>query len=1242
MPSSNNNSAIGSKRVDHLDFAQFSLDDHPHRKPLVYSAVQDKLLKRSVLLAPTLGALPIRFKLVDLIEALKAPVFALKGSSVRQWTTMGPLHDIDLQIPQSTSDGPHDAETQSQILQQTCVDFITSKTTAKGAQPPNHRNLQYCARISQIARHADGAWLRTVIRLGVAQPNCSTIDINYTQGEKLGYDTLSASSILLVNRHRQAALQAEVISPELADWMRDNSLVWFNPEMNSGLQRVSYRLAQNPSLQCLQPDLIDRFIEDASDSDIKTVMWHLLRTVPLDQAEQKNGMSAFWRSLCGQLGEAYPQATEAVRNLWSPTVYDHFSKSLLDWAGSNSLSGLLECLTSVEHQPKVLDNLRTACRTAMDFRKDLRQLLDTWTDARVWMNQHGSACLGYSLIEPQQFFDLLDQANWIGLVPEVELKMVFEPLLNTWANQLKEPCRAKAQIVLGWLDQEPRGKLVFWLHRIPAQNLKNPSPQQSEPVLKCLMEMLSQETRENNWPAGIEHLVLSRLQLQNLAESALAELDKQPSTSWGQLNWPSWLVSLVLQEKFQDLASQLGRHLQTEDTWSNELIQQAHALSSLAEQSRKSLDNTAVQGILRNAIRRESNGYKLHLSDHIQPVFWSEGQLRGDTGPVSTTLKQGPAWIQSNAARRNKTQHRILWADHGKVVCTGGEVADTPKDHLFLRADTLGPSERPVFECLLTLLEAHCGQRFDLLGNIRAYGRCNERMLLQSATASAALQSLQKGILVWHGPQDIFRIVVDVDNHQPKECHVAMNGHRGLPSISARFESTGQGWQVQPVHDDIWSYYEVGFEPLCTSVLRMRRQLNLAATPSLSNAICIEHREPPAYRFYGIQLDLQRMASAGALEILEPTPMRLEFDDHSAPDGIPIQTLALMAELMGERRRGILPLLPRLHNGRLGIPPVGYEGFVHGLGNDTLSISGYLWPNGRMIGCMQAELNEAHGLIKRAWIGSFLLKRPHENADWVGLKHSVFTASPLQLAVVGRQSQSVEGILMPHGYCEEHLLSGDASTRIIHDRKVYFGGHGRSTTRITRKPQLIFDSPDEPGYFVGQYRDARNNPMMSHLVMQAPDGGPDFVMTLPAHAETIRAYNLHLSDTAGFGMTLLLKDHTPQHGHLQFPGGLEMRCGLRSEGQKLRPAGKGNIQFNGLDISISLTEDGTLMTFSGRDDHSKAWLSTKRLPQGLVNTLPQLILLMSNGNLHWKTDCEPHLRMRDLEVLKPRAEVFGE
>lgn len=1161
-----------------------------------------------------------RFSLLELLQTLNVPEAILKGSSVHRWKNETPPEDIDLQLPLQENDQ------KDQLLEQ-LHDFLMSRT---GETQKTRQAFEQKIWFGKVTHALEGAWKRLIIHVGCSRANSSTLDLNFTNKPTLSHDTIHASKGIQFNWAKRKAFMVDSWHPSLVEWLGHNQLLWFNTDIDDGLARLSYRLCKAPKATLLQPALASQLVSQATQAGIDSIYLRVLQNEYPNSQLNTASRLAFWQPLIDQATSGNHPSLES---------------EILSWSQFNTLAQLQQAIADPDTQHIVLDRLCKACQIGINFKNSIKHVLNAHSEIAQNARTQIPSAIGAELPAADRFFELIDQWPQIDEIPEHELQTVMGHYLQELA-QSDEPTHAKrAAHMLGWLQGDAQASLHFWLDRLSPPQRANPPEFEKNQITSALVQVIKEQ--------GVDGLRSAMPVLEQLGiasddwRTVVCAID-QCKTPY-EFTPPS--SSPCISFDFLALLSRHSMVLRGMRPGATIELKQAEdpiltqgLCRQLLELSQR-LHAEKIPVLLRSVVHAKPDSLDIELPDMALNV--SLGQ-----STVTLTAGQRKHWLTEHAfgslmpqAQGGTSTLHVLWKD-GSMF--SGKTSGSGHFSFNGTLSCIGTQNTPTgLRGLLQVGRDLCASvipGIDLEHNHwAAKGLFNGHQLLKSSSLVEAAQSLKTGTLTDHTLTHGLYIEHDIRDHQPKLCKLHIPDPRGKTCLQLSYQISASAlgpevsqfenvWGVQPKVSEVQSHGVLHIAPY--GPIQFKSALPWSVHQhAITGWGEVQGAGAVSFRWKGPVVGSQ-LLPLGSLYLDKQKIPAIVFDASDTSDPLPVNLLPHMADLLGKRLNGSYRFSPKIWNDNTQWPPAGFEGFVHQQQCGTGSFTGYLTSTGRAIG----TLNQAGGSTKNhdtAWSGAFKVQNAAVLAqEAIGLDHQDQTSWGVVM--------SEQRILMPHGLVREHLINRDNQQAFARIERLYFCGQGMSHGRITQPSELVYDSPNLTRYLVGTGYSVKQNPKHLDIVVNAGDGGHDFMIIRPQHYDKQSKYQEDYRDAQGMHATWLVVDNQYRMGNIRFPSGLQYSGQIARRGNYFCMHGKGKLSVGETSFLTDIGSDLQILSVKGLNPESEHWLSLYTVNNQTPKfDLPQWIELLTNGKVDWHTDVQAHLLIRQLSHLKEQATVFS-
>ncbi|HEX4917464.1 MAG TPA: hypothetical protein VFV43_06165 [Limnobacter sp.] len=1154
-----------------------------------------------------------RFSLLDLLQHLNIPQATLKGSMVHRWKSDATPQDIDLQLPLSNPDQT------TQIIEK-LQQFLNAKS---GATSGTAESITHKTWFFKVAHHMQGAWTRLILNVGYPKTNATTLDLNFTNKPSLAHDTIHASKGLQFDWTRRKAFVVDSWHPKLVDWLTKNQLLWFNEDIDDGLGRLSYRLSKAKQARLLQPDLAAKLFSCASEEGIANVYLRVLLNEYPNGRLQNNERISLWQPLI---------------NAAKSEQYSALQAEMLAWSQFKSIEQLEAAIMEPESLPIVLDRLTNACRIGINFKTEIRDLLNNNNRITRQLAANIEQSLGVELIAPDCFFEMIDAWANIAEIPEQELQNVLGDYLGQLTKSNNPEHATRATHILGWLAGDEIHSLHFWLDR-------NQFGVETAQVIEAVTQVIKKHGVTGLCTAmpKLAQLRISHEGWTTLANTISEHAEMKSDVPDGTTDCTSFEFLRLLCENSVVLKSMLpGAHVAL--THSPEPLPTSrlhHQLVAFAER----LQGAKVPPLLRGVLSQTPNGLEIELPDMKIHVNHAQSNTTITTARCKHWITEHCYGSQQTQANTSPLLFRMLWKDGTLFTGSpGGSSNSTLQGTLTCMNYASEPGGLQGLLCAgrslcISLLPGSSPE----LNHWCAKGIFNAQQLMKSEGLSQALLALKEGNVVDQALNPGLRIEHVIQNHQPQACKVHIPDPRGNTCLQMRYERKSSStddeasefqnpWNVVPVEGDVQSHGVLNIPPYGSVQLSSSLPWH-----SKEHSLCgwaeVIGTGPLPFRWKG-KVAGGQLLPFGCLHLEKQKEPAIVFDALENSDPIPVTLLPVMADLLGKKRHGYYNFVPRVWNHPSEWPPAGFEGFIHQYPCTDGHFSGYITATGRAIGTLSQAARTPQNHHK-AWTGAFQVQDA-----------SVFTNQPV---TIDHQDQNAWGVILaegkylaPHGLIREHFINPADQQVFAKIDKIYFGGQGMSYNQITQKRDLLYHSPNLTSYLVGTGYSVDKVAKHLDMVFNAGDGGHDFMVLKPQHYDREMNYQEIYRDSKGMHATLLVVDNQYRMGHIRFPSGVAYSGQIARRGNYLCLQGKGKITLGTLSFSAEFGANSEVKHIRGLNPESEQWVNAYTPAcQQTGFTAPQWIELISGGQVGWQADLQAHLLIRNLSQLKKDAIVFS-
>ncbi|HEX4843540.1 MAG TPA: hypothetical protein VFV57_07700 [Limnobacter sp.] len=1178
--------------------------DTPYRAEIPFKNFAN-FLERPVTLVHRNGSSSVRLSLQELLKTLDLKQGALKGSTACNWRQPGVQSDIDLQFHQDTT-------TSLEHIPNKILEFLARRRGE--TELVNRSTIDW---LPKVAHELTAAWNRLIVRIGYPRPGGCTLDLNFTSDRRISHDAIHASRAIEFDLALNKAYMMDAWHPSLVEWMQKHGLLWFNPNIEDGLSRLSYRLSKTPAGQLLQPTIGQTWFDQAEPALVSNVHLRIL-------ADEYPSSALH----AGQRAQIWVPIVEAAQE----NADGDLLRELLAWSKLGSASQLLKALNDVEVRECTVTHLTQGCKVGHDFKKSLRATILAQPGLSQALRPLIAQALGATLVDEKKLFAALDQWKNIDDVPEHELGKVFTAYFEAVAQNKDSDFAQRATHALGWLANAPLASLQFWLDRVPTTHNTRSPEAANQQIVEATLKVIEQQ--------GVMAL-----------EPAIDRLSKLNFTV------DDWHLMI---ESIQNC--EIPFQCSPNDSIQSPVLE---FLSLLADQStvmfteRTNVRPHNQQGSFevfgQTFTRFQRLGSQL-LAQKVPPMLREIFALSGDQ--VNMTLPQlqlviTPAQHQLEISYPNKTQ----WiSDNLYATLTKETTSEERMLEIVWRDQTVfegkrNSSSRVGFQgllCPLTntpppkglegllqagwdLCESHgLGEPFVHQGWV-GQGLFLQDKLLQAKTGVEALKAMREGSIMNNSINVLLAIEHPIANHMPIECCVHQRIDNGTHRLSLKYVPARKMHEALDRHQNVWKVVP-DFAHVDAISLVDVPALGLVEVKHMPHLKSLQSTTPNPFLWEG-EMEDGRLLQAGKLFIGRQKSPAVVFDESSDPEPLPVGLLPVMAEILGKGFHGKYAFRGRVWENAHVWPSAGFEGFLNRQRCGDYFFSGYLTATGRALGILDRKAGPEHTL-DQAWLGSFrVLQRPLLKMQTARLDEQ----RPDRMHVPVSNTE----VLVPHGLVREHLMHPASDTSHVRIERVYFCGEGWSYGQITQSAHLIYDSPNMQRYLAGAGYTQNKTSMQIDLVLNPNDGGDDYLFVRPVGYEKMTNSHTLYFDAQGTQASLLAVNREFKMGTITFPSGLVYRGELQMNERFFVLTGQGKFTWKNMDLKAKIGVGGRLESLQGANDAAHAWIKAfvpaHGKPNFDVQGLPELL---SGGEINWQNDIQPYLMVRQLKELRSSATIF--
>lgn len=1165
-----------------------------------------------------------RFSLMEILKHIDLDQAILKGSTVKHWNGDKPPADVDLQLPCSNSIDKKD-------LGRSLLEFLNSRSNRPTKNSPAIKDKVW---FSRVKHNLNNAWVRLIISVGYPQPGASTLDLNFTNYRGIAHDAIHASQAIQFDLVQRKAFNIGSWHPKLVDCLQKNQLLWFNPDIDEGLGRLSYRLSKSPSASLLQPELLDHFCQQATHTEICNIYMRVL-------------MNEYPRSTLN--GDEHAMLWEPIINAAEHGNQEGLRNDLLAWSKFNTLEQLRGALHQADTQTIVLGQLTKACQIGLDFKTAVKELLLADEQFTETFKPLIGKALGASLVQGESLFNMLDRWDNIQDVPEHELQTVFSNCLKSLAQRADPFLSSRATHMLGWLNGDDLASLKFWIERIPEPLRNAPPDKLMKPVMQTMRQIIKNRGADGLKPAFPE-LGQLRISLANW-HTLIQALGEVPANKAPK---PAAKQSENLALEFMHM---LTRQSSAIEAMAPEVIRSALAKGKpiptlqLYQEFHQhimrflnALDGQKTPPILRNILAVKSDGMEIVLPKMVLAVSRTQSSVTANIGTNKHWVTEHGRGSLMQPVRNGPKTFQMHWYDGTFFTGQSGTSVNFDFEGALTRI-----SRAPLPAGLTGLLNTGRSLSASQFPGMdlehqswTAKGLVSGKRLLQANGLIEALMAIKQGVIVDQALNHLLRIEYQIRDNKPVSCLLSVIEQNGdtelkIPYRPARDPAKLQpalsnSWGVEPVMNKIESLQRISCPPYGIVDFSTTLPWN-EETQSLQGMAEVKALGVIKFKWLG-QFTSKGLSPDGSLYLEKQKTPAIAFNDSKRSANIPTSLLPVMADLLGHRLNGNYPFSPVVWHDPESWPIQGFEGFIDQFKHNKLVFSGYLTSTGRAIGVLSetAEPGKSH---YSSWAGSFYVRT-----------NSLLSYRPVYLDHQDKNPVCVplssNQVLMPHGAVREYVIEKASHIPQTLLNRVYFCGEGFSYQQITRAPELTYDSPNQTRYLVGLGYTLDQKPKHLDIVLNPGDGGNDFMVVRPMGFEKLNNYQEIYRDSAGTSASWLVVNNEYRMVNVQFPSGFEYSGKIEKQGNFYRPVGTGKIIFGELSFTADFETRGMMSNLKAMNSATADWLTDNPSPKnkGAFAT-SEWIKVISDGRLDWQNDFQALLQVRNLAPLTKQSTVFS-
>lgn len=1176
----------------------------------------DAFLKQRITLTGKRQGQIAQFSLTEMLTHMNIKEVILKGSSVNQWKNKTPPADIDLQCHLESSN-----------IQVELADKFAEFLNKHSIKPfQGDRDAMRKTWLSKITYETQNAWSRLILNAGYLNSGSTKLDLCYTSQKQSLYDTLSASRTIHINTTQKNATLINKWSPLLVDWMKKNNLLWFKPNIENGLGRLSYRLQQHPNAYLLQPLLAAEFCKSASPETIQNVYMRILRDEYPNSQTSIQEKALLWTPV-----------VDALLNQ-EPHVDIGLTESMKSWSRFNDLNRLKTALQTPESAEVLFNRLKTACSIGLNFKEELLGLLLKHHEAlRVQLGPVIHKALGTQTLPAEQLFKILNSLNQLESCPKNELNTIFSECLQHYLEVGDDHTLQQSKNMLGWLHGDKLANCLFWLDRLPVNSRSNPSEQHTTQILESCLDLLASQGIADSLGAVLPQLSLVRLKKEKLHTLLETILHSETAGVQFNNNAPESICLSFIQilAEYSLILTNETLHTPSQET-ANKAFTQSFYKDIQKFCSR--LKPQSIPPLLGNIISIKNKQIFIELPSTKLEISLTPPCLILDTGDMRKYLTNHLVGVIGPNLSPQKQQLNILWNDGCMFSGTTTSEMRNEQFHGAFSSPIKHPLPQGV-KGLIDIARALCSTKFPEFSydnhKITAKGIFHGNQLLKAHNIEDILKSLHLGEIHDESTVENCRLYHRIMNGSPVMCSIEIEEEQAKITSSLQLLYDKQirtpslpefsnAWNLPipehlHVHQDIESS---GGEQL---IFKKPWNVKTRSFEGLGEVIGNKHKQ--SFQWKGT-VRKGKLVPKGSLFVGNNKTPVLVLNSNDEQSTLTLPLISLLATWFTGEMNGQYSFKPNIWNQKHVWPPADFEGFIPEFSPTGTDIfSGYKTANGRAIGMWINDLdtlinNNKEDPYYSLNVGSFITQKtkPHEKAP-----------APLEA------TQNSTGILLnqntkliPHGLIRQTLINRKTySTHIID--WMFFHGQSVSYSSISQNPIIRYNVPAANHHFLGKgYEDAGKRKDID-MVFNAKDGGADFMLVRPENHIHEPNHQSIYYDTNGLTQKILRISGKAKMADITFPSGIRYSGEIQERNHTIHLQGRfkliiDQLKFQGV---LDATPYTSIKNLQGIDKDSQQALDSIREMFGVDTlTLSGLISFTQGGQISYDTDIKPYLQIR--------------
>jgi hypothetical protein len=1159
-----------------------------------------------------------RFSVVELLRHLKIEHGLLKGSTVNNWKNNQTGADIDLQFLSESAD--------KKQITESLIEFLNSRSNRRAETTQSVLDKTW---LSKVAHQLKDSWHRTIISVGYSQNRGTTLDLNFTNSRTVTHDVIHASKAIHFNWAQPKTFIIDSWHPALVEWLSKHDLLWFKPDIDSGLVRLSYRLSKSPNAHLLQPDLALHFCEQASHASLQSVCMRIMMNEYSRGNLQPDDRQRLWEPVIAAAAKPDNKALE---------------RDLLAWSKFNTLDQLKESLSDPNQQTAVINRLTQGCQIGADFKQAVKNVLKNDPDIQTRLKCLIRPALGATLVPGALLFKKLDTWNCLHEVPEHELRTVFSDCLQKLAESADAICRTRAQNMLGWLDGDDVASLKFWLDRIPASLRSNPPEQLTEPVLDAALHLIQTRGVESLTPA-MPQLSQIRIRLEDWHTLARTLMNAAPTSSSAESASADFLALQFMRVLVRNspLMSAFipGAKVDLEGVDTPMPTHQFHT------QLMAFTDNILphqIPPMLRSVLCMNRNDIEIKLPDLLLQVSKTQRTAVAVLGPIKHWVNENSYAVLQPTPAGTGHSLQVMWRDG--AVFSGQQTGNGNFNFDGVLSQIIKPGTKTGLTGLLEAGRLLASNLFSDLNLQHSHWACtglfNGQQLLKADQLDQALLAMKQGCVREQASGSGFWIEHHISDHKPVSCKVIAQNVRSSVELKMAYQPPRKNsnitslfknpWKVEPELSGIQSICQLNAPPF--GGLQFTTHLPWNDEEQVLRGmgeVTVKGAIP--FKWFG-RIEAGKLLPEGRLILDKQKEPAIEFNISTPSASIPMTLLPVMADLLGKHSNERYPYTPRVWGEHNTWPEQGFEGFVNLLPCGDKLFSGYVTSTGLAQGVL-SEIACPDSYYHTAWTGSFLVQALNSlNARGLALDHQ--RDQPFRIPLPDQR------VLLPHGVVHQHTVKRVKDSDTTRQEQLYFCGEEIPYRQISQQSKAPYNSPNLPRYFVGLNYTQNQQAKHLDLVFNPGDGGHDFIIIRPKHYDKQANYQEIYRDSQGVSASWLVIKGRHQIGKIRLPAGIEYSGQISLQNNQFLLEGNGKFDLGAMSFSGEFVAGTTVKNLKGLNPESTHWVNTYcATAADRTFQLNEWLEIISGGELNWEADVKAHLRCRELETLRKDATVFS-